>query len=223
MLGDTWQAMCHHACKLENEWEFVEEGRSRKEEKEKKERERKRKKREREGEERKRERGRKGSWRSDGRNSSDQEVKVVYSTRATLQEVGILPTLVYFHPKGLFVKYGNVACFDPTHWLDVSTGFRLGNRGNLDSSPHINCSCICKLDVRLLNYPNWTCTAQVMVHFPRLPQLRLSLNLGPDFGTVLCPGSGMFVWPMMAVCVDCFVGISYATIGLENQVGFACF
>ena len=35
-------------------------------------------------------------------------------------------------------------------------------------------------------------------------------------GVVLCPGGGMFVWPVMAVCVDCFVGISYATIGLEN-------
>ena len=32
------------------------------------------------------------------RNSSDQEVKSVYSTRATLKEVGILPTLVYFPP-----------------------------------------------------------------------------------------------------------------------------
>ena len=31
----------------------------------------------------------------------------------------------------------------------------------------------------------------------------------------------MFVWPMMAICVDFFVGISYATIGLENQVDFA--
>ena len=52
-----------------------------------------------------------------------------------LQEVEILHTLVYFHPKGLFVKYGNAACFDPTHWPDFSTGFRLGNRGNLDSGP----------------------------------------------------------------------------------------
>ena len=42
-------------------------------------------------------------------------------------------------------------------------------------------------------------------------------------GAVLCPGGGMFVWPVMAVCVDCFVGISYATIDLENQVVFACF
>ena len=31
---------------------------------------------------------------------------------------------------------------------------------------------------------------------------------------VQCPAGGMFLWPMMNVCVDCFVGISYATIGL---------
>ena len=55
--------------------------------------------------------GEKGSRRSDGRNLSDQEVKSVYLTRATLQEVGILPTLIYFHPKGLFVKYGNATQF----------------------------------------------------------------------------------------------------------------
>ena len=42
-------------------------------------------------------------------------------------------------------------------------------------------------------------------------------------GTVLCLGRGKFVWPMMVVCVDFFVGISYATIGLENQVIFAFF
>ena len=35
------------------------------------------------------------------------------------------------------------------------------------------------------------------------------------------PKYDMFVWPVMVVCVDCFVGISYATIGLENQVVFA--
>ena len=33
----------------------------------------------------------------------------------------------------------------------------------------------------------------------------------------------MFVWPVMAVSVDCFVGISYDIIGLENQVVFAYF
>ena len=52
-----------------------------------------------------------------------------------LQEVGILPTLVYFHLKGLFVKYGNATCFDPMHWQDFSTSFRLGNKGNLDLGP----------------------------------------------------------------------------------------
>ena len=47
--------------------------------------------------------------------------------------------------------------------------------------------------------------------------------LWPSFGVVLCPGGGMFMWPVISVCVDFFVGISYATIGLENQVVFACF
>ena len=41
--------------------------------------------------------------------------------------------------------------------------------------------------------------------------------------SVLCLGCGMFVWPVMIVCVDCFVDISYAIIGLENQVVFTCF
>ena len=48
-------------------------------------------------------------------------------------------------------------------------------------------------------------------------------NPGVRAGAVLCPGGGMFVWLVMVVCVDCFVGISYAIIGLENQVVFACF
>ena len=85
-------------------WElFVEAGTSKKEkEGKKKVRERKERKRgkeeEREGEERERERKRKGKRCSDGRNSSDQEVNSIYSMRAALQEVGILPTLVYFYP-----------------------------------------------------------------------------------------------------------------------------
>ena len=57
-----------------------------------------RKKKKREGEERERERERKENRHSDGRNLSDQEVKSVYSTKAMLQEVGILPALVYFSP-----------------------------------------------------------------------------------------------------------------------------
>ena len=96
--------------------QFVKVGKSRKEMRRKKEkREKGKKERKREGEKRKRERGRKGSRRSDGWNSSDQKVNSVYSMRATFQEVGILPTLVYFHSKGLFVKYRNAACFDPAH------------------------------------------------------------------------------------------------------------
>ena len=72
--------------------QFVEEDSNKKERKEKK----RRKKIERE--ERERQRGAKGNRRSDGRNSSDHEIKSVYSTWATLQQVGILPTLVYFPP-----------------------------------------------------------------------------------------------------------------------------
>ena len=56
------------------------------------------------------------------------------------------------------------------------------------------------------------------------PSFGLDLeNLGARYGTVLCPGCGMFVWLMMAICVDCFVGISYVIISLENQVVFVCF
>ena len=47
-------------------------------------------------------------------------------------------------------------------------------------------------------------------------------SLGAGSGVVLCLGGGMFVWPIMTVCVDCFVGISYATISCENQVVFTC-
>ena len=42
-------------------------------------------------------------------------------------------------------------------------------------------------------------------------------------GSDVWPEYDMFVRPVMVVCVDCFVSISYATIGLENGVVFACF
>ena len=42
-------------------------------------------------------------------------------------------------------------------------------------------------------------------------------------GTDVWPEYGLFVWPMMVICVDFFMSISYATIGRENQVVFACF
>ena len=74
---------------------------------ERKEREESRK---RKGEERERDREkRKSAFRRS--ELVGQEAKSVYSTRATLQEVGIFPTLVYFHPKRLFLKYGNAALF----------------------------------------------------------------------------------------------------------------
>ena len=97
--------MCQHAWHMEKAiygvWElFVEAGNSKKEnEGKKKERERKeRKRRKKKREKRERERRRKEKWCSDGRNSLDQEVKSVYSTRTALQEVGILSTLVSFYP-----------------------------------------------------------------------------------------------------------------------------
>ena len=104
--------MCQHAWHMEKAinmvWELFVEVRSIKKEKEgkKKERERKerkrgkekRERRRRNGEEREIERRIKGKQCFDYRNSSDQEVKFVYSTRVALQEVGILPTLVSFYP-----------------------------------------------------------------------------------------------------------------------------
>ena len=116
-MGDTWQAMFHNAwqrpmhvghmvchvltcmahVKAINMEFFVQGGGSKKEKEGKKKRrrgkerkEREEKKRGREGEERKRERRRKGKRCFDDRNSSDQEVKFVYSTRVALQEVGFL-------------------------------------------------------------------------------------------------------------------------------------
>ena len=98
---DTWHAMCQHAWNMENAinmvWElFIEEGSNKKEKEGKKRRGKERK--EVEEKKRERERRRKGKRCSDGRKSSDQEVKSVYLTRVTLQEVEIFPTLVSFHP-----------------------------------------------------------------------------------------------------------------------------
>ena len=59
------------------------------------------------------------------------------------------------------------------------------------------------------------------IDFLGLTSTNHKLLLG--FGSVLGLGCGMFVWLVMIVCVDYFLGISYATIGLENQVVFACF
>ena len=67
----------------------------------------------------------------------------------------------------------------------------------------------------------WPCGAGCVASIWHVCGLDLE-SPGAGYGVVLCPGGGMFVWPVIVVCVDCFVGISYATIGLENQVVFAC-
>ena len=46
-------------------------------------------------------------------------------------------------------------------------------------------------------------------------------NPGTKSENVLYLVFGMIVWPVMACGVDCFVGISYATTGLEDQVVIA--
>ena len=43
-------------------------------------------------------------------------------------------------------------------------------------------------------------------------------SLGTESGTVLYPVCGVIMWHVMACCVDYFVGISYATTGLKDQV-----
>ena len=89
--------MCQRACILI----CVQNGRSQpvRRRRERKGKKRKRRKKiEREREKREREKGRNRNPRSGCQNLSDQEVKFVYSMEATLQEVGILPTLVYFPP-----------------------------------------------------------------------------------------------------------------------------
>ena len=41
-------------------------------------------------------------------------------------------------------------------------------------------------------------------------------SLGAGSRNILCPDCAMFVWHVMVVCMDCFEGISYATLGREN-------
>ena len=64
-------------------------------------------------------------------------------------------------------------CFGPMKCLDFGTYFLLEKEGIWTSVLLGNCICNCKLDVRLLNHPNWTSITQVMVHFSRLPQAAL--------------------------------------------------
>ena len=77
-VGDTWQAMCLTHGGRRPVLRGMEEHKGKEKQKEKGEKGKKERKRE--GEER----GRKRSRRSEGWNSSGQEVNSVYSTRATL-------------------------------------------------------------------------------------------------------------------------------------------
>ena len=49
------------------------------------------------------------------------------------------------------------------HILGLMFGWE--KEGIWTSVPHENCSYISEHDVKLLNHPNWTSIAQVMVHF----------------------------------------------------------
>ena len=111
-----------------------------------------------------------------------------------LQEVEIIPTLVYLHhkgclavffcPKGLFgLIFKGLPCVDPILAFNLGPIFGWEMDGIWARVLHRSCSFICELDVRILNHPNRTFTTQVMVHFPGLPQLRLFICLCPNLGT----------------------------------------
>ena len=64
-------------------------------------------------------------------------------------------------------------CFDPMKRPDFEADFWLEKEGIWTSILHRNCSCNYELDVKILNHPNWTSIAQVIVHLPRRPQTAL--------------------------------------------------
>ena len=93
----------------------------------------------------------------------------------------------FFLPYGaIWPNFGIRECYPV---LILHTGRILGQvfgweiKGLWTHVHHRSCSCISELDVRVLNHPNWTSTAQVIVHIPVLLQLRLFISLCPDFGT----------------------------------------
>ena len=99
MTHGMMRATCQAHRKEGDKCEWIERNKKKTKKQKKRKRERERKKKEKEKGESRRASS-PNFRRSDGRNSSDQEVKYIYSMRATLQEVGILPTWVYFHHKG---------------------------------------------------------------------------------------------------------------------------
>ena len=67
---------------------------------------------------------------------------------------------------GCILNHGKLPYFDPTHYPNFRTSFRVGTKGIWSCVFHVNCSHISELDVRLLNYPNRTSIAQVIVCLP---------------------------------------------------------
>ena len=59
---------------------------------------------------------------------------------------------------------GIVPCFDPICCLAFGANFMLEKEIIWTSVIHEDCRLSCELEVRILNYPNWTSIAQVMVH-----------------------------------------------------------
>ena len=71
---------------------------------------------------------------------------------------------MYFCPKGLFDKKKKKGVVGMMHMHSFRADFRLEKKGIWTSVLLLNCFFNCELEVRLLNYPNWTSIAQVMVH-----------------------------------------------------------
>ena len=104
-----------------------EKKREREERKEKQREERKKKEKEKKMKEKEGEEGRTMHSSSDPWRWA---LKSVYATRATLQEVRILPTLVYLHLKGLFMSefwdwlsVGKQRDFLPTFFIEIVSAF----------------------------------------------------------------------------------------------------
>ena len=121
--------------------------------------------------------------RSNGRSSSGRDLKSVYTTRATLQDVEILPTLVYSTIRGCLSGFLYDCPILTLHTVQIlGLVFSWETEGFFTRVLHRSCSSIYELHVRLLNHPNRTSTVQVMVNFTRLPQLMLFVCLCPDLG-----------------------------------------
>ena len=110
--------------------------------------------------------------------------------RATLQEVEILSTLVYSTLRGCLAGFLYDCPILTLHTVQIlGLVFSWETEVFFTRVLHRSCSCIYEIHVRLLNHPNWTSTAQVMVNFTRLPQLMLFVCLCLDLGIGLRLGN----------------------------------